>query len=188
MKHNNQIKISEELVRIHAHLCGDGGVYFFKTSENDRINRAEIAYYNTNEALISTFRNDMGKLFGIKMTYSQKKSVVHVFSIRIAQFLTTLSEYGARKWRIPDSIKTSPRKYKVEWIKAFSLDEGYLPTDRRCIRIKSMNLLGLGDAKEMLDSLNIHSNLTGPNCDKSYYLNIRMQKELANFSKTKSRK
>ena len=45
----------------------------------------------------------------------------------------------------------------------------------------------LKDLKEMLDSLNIYSNLTGPNCDNSFYLNIKKMFELKNFTKEKSR-
>jgi hypothetical protein len=188
IKHNEKIKLSEELVRIHAHLCGDGGLYKYKTSEEDRINRAYIIYCNKNIKLINSFRKDMNYLFNVKMTYLAKAFVVKVSSIRIANYLLELSEYGARKWRIPKIIKKSSRKYKLEWIKAFSLDEGYLPPDRNFIRIKCMNLNGLKDIKEILDSLEIYSNITGPNCDDSYYINIKKEAELKNFSKIKMRK
>lgn len=182
------MELSEELVRIHAHLCGDGGLYKYKTSEKDRINRAVIIYFNTNPKLILSFQEDMTKLYGVKMTYIPRKSLVKVASIRIANDLLNLSEYGTRTWRIPIVIKNSSRKLKIEWVKSFSHDEGYLPKDRKIIRIKSMNFLGLKDIQEMLVSLNIPSNLTGPNCDKSYYLNIKKVLELENFTKEKSRK
>lgn len=185
---NNNIKISEELSRVHAHLCGDGGLYKYKTSEKNRINRAQIAYFNTNIDLINSFRRDMNKLFNVKMTFIQKKNVVHIQSIRIADFLLKLSNYGTREWRIPKIIMKSSRKCRIEWIKAFCKDEGYLPLNRNCIRIKCMNLNGLKDLRYMLSFLDIDSTLTGPNCDNSYYLNIKKMKELKNFSKEKSRK
>ncbi len=185
---DNKLKITSELVRIHAHLCGDGGLYKFKTSEKDRNNRAEIVYFNTNFKLINSFREDMKKLFGVKMSYYPKYSKIRVLSCRIANFLLSLSEYGTRTWRIPPIIKETSRNLKLEWIKAFAYDEGYLPLDRNCIRIKSMNLNGLLDLKEMLDSINIYSKLSGPNSDKSYYLNIKKEYELRNFTKEKSRK
>lgn len=183
-----KLKISEELVRIHAHLCGDGGLYQYKTSEKDRINRAEIVYFNTNPNLINSFRRDMNKLFNVKMTYNKKRYEVRVKSIQIANLLLKLSEYGTRKWKIPNIIQNSSRKCRLEWIKAFCKDEGYLPPDRDYIRIKCMNLEGLKDMKEILNSLNICSRLTGPNCDNSYYLNIKKMLELKNFTKKKSRK
>jgi len=188
IKSNKKLKISEELVRIHAHLCGDGGVYRYKTSEKDRINRASIMYFNNNLDLINSFREDMNRLFNVKMTFYRKRNTLRVLSIRIADLLTTLNEYGTRKWRIPKIIKNASRKYKLEWIRAFCYDEGYLPPDRNGIRIKSMNLNGLSDIKEMLDSLKIYSRLNGPNCDNSYYLNIKKMLELKDFSKKKSRK
>lgn len=188
MLKNNNIKLSEELVRIHAHLCGDGGLYRFKTSEKDRINRANIVYFNTNPKLINSFMKDMNKVFNVKMYYYEKAYMVRVSSIRIADFLSKLGKYGTRGWRIPTVIKNSSRRYKLEWIRAFCHDEGYLPPDRNWIRIKSMNLNGLKDLMNMLNSLKITSTLTGPNCDESYYLNIKKMAELKNFSKEKSRK
>jgi len=185
---NNTIQITSPLVRIHAHLCGDGGVYQYQSSEKDRIRRAYVMYFNNNADLIRSFRRDMQHLFHVQMTFIQKRDTLKVASIRIATFLLRLSEYGTRTWRIPPIIKGSSRKHKLEWIKAFSLDEGYLPPDRNCIRIKSMNVHGLQDLKEMLDSLHISSSLSGPNCDESYYLNIKKMAELTNFSKKKSRK
>ena len=130
----------------------------------------------------------MNRLFNVNMTLNKKKNEIRVFSIRIADFLSRLSEYGTREWRIPKLIKKSSRKYKLEWIKAFSRDEGYLPPDRPYIRIKCMNLNGLKDLKEITDSLQIYSNITGPNCDNSYYINIKKMLELKDFSKKKSRK
>ena len=182
------MKLSKELVRIHAHLCGDGGVYVYKTSENDRINRASIAYFNNNISLIKSFREDMFKVFNVKMTFLERKNRLQVQSIRIARALLALSKYGSREWRIPKIIKRSRRELKLEWIKAFCLDEGYLPSDRNWIRIKCMNFKGLNDLKDMLNSLNIKSTLTGPNCDASYYLNIKKMAELECFTKKKMRK
>ncbi|MBI2654149.1 hypothetical protein HYX02_05040 [Candidatus Woesearchaeota archaeon] len=95
----------EILTRIHAHLCGDGNLCFYKTSEKDRINRASISYFNTNIDLINSFRTDMNNLFGVKMTYIPKLTRVSVQSLRIARVLSKLGEYGARDWRIPRIIK-----------------------------------------------------------------------------------
>ena len=188
MKTVPPIVLSEELVRVHAHLCGDGGLYRFKTRRKDRINIALIYYFNNNEKLIEAFRKDMNKLFGVRMYYAKKRNWVKVASIRIADYLNQLSEYGARKWRIPSIIKNAPRKYKIEWVKAFCYDEAYVPPKRNYIRIKSMNHVGLKDVKEMLDSIKIDAHITGPNCDKSYYLNIRKMAEFEYFTKKKSRK
>jgi len=51
-----------------------------------------------------------------------------------------------------------------------------------------MNQAGLQDIQIMLADLEIHNWITGPNCDKSWYLNIRKEKEFLNFTKKPSRK
>jgi len=51
-----------------------------------------------------------------------------------------------------------------------------------------MNFEGLKDVKELLNSINIFSWITGQNCDGSWYLTIRKEKELTHFFKQPSRK
>jgi hypothetical protein len=177
--------ISPELARIHAHLCGDGGLYLFKTAEKDRKNRAEIVYFNNSKMLLQSFRKDMQKVFNVKMTYSQKQNKVKIWSIRIANELLKLSNYGTRDWRIPNAIKRSARKIKIEWIKAFGQDEGHCPTDRDSIRIRSMNKKGVEDIADMVKSLKIPFSVTGPHSDASFYINIKKIKELKTFEKIK---
>ncbi|MBN2454465.1 hypothetical protein JXB11_02870 [Candidatus Woesearchaeota archaeon] len=176
------------LARIHAHLCGDGCLCCYKTAEKDRKNRADIYYFNSNVDLIKSFRADMNLLFGVKMTYLPKEMRLGVKSLRIAKILLNLSGYGTREWRIPALIKKASENVKLEWIRAYSHDEGYLPKDRFWIRIKSMNPEGLKDIKSLLDALGITCKITGPNCDKSYYLNIKKMGGLINFTKKPSRK
>ena len=130
----------------------------------------------------------MLKLFNVKMTYYKKKHTLHIFSIRIADFLSQLGKYKSREWRIPQVIKDSSKKYKLEWIKAFCEDEAYLPKKRNIVRIKSMNFSGIKDIKQLLDSIKIESWITGKNCDDSWYLNIRKMKEMSTFSKKPARK
>ena len=178
----------EVLARIHAHLCGDGNLCYYKTSEKDRINRASISYFNTNIDLINSFRTDMNNFFGVKMTYIPKLIKVSVQSIRIADTLSKLGKYGTRDWRIPELIKNANKEIKLEWITAFCYDEGYTPKNRKVIRIKSMNKNGLEDIKELLRLINIDSWITGVNYDNSWYLNIRKMRELENFYKKPSRK
>lgn len=190
VKHLNEIKEEhqEALARIHAHLCGDGGLYLYATAEKDRKNRAEIAYFNTNYQLISSFQKDMEIIFGVKMTYSPKHSVIKVKSLRIAHVLLALSKFGTREWRIPNKFHNAKKSVKIAWITAFCLDESYVIPKRNLIRIKSMNVHGLKDLKELLESLKINAWITGMNCDKSWYLNIRKEGVLVNFVKSPSRK
>jgi len=87
------MKLTPELVRIHAHLCRDGLICIYKSREKDHPNRAHIAYYNTNRELIDSFRRDMNEVFKVKMTYQPKSFRVSVQSLRIAKVLLNLSEY-----------------------------------------------------------------------------------------------
>jgi len=165
-------EIIPELARIHAHLCGDGSVFIFKIKAKDRNFRAGIAYSNNNQRLLDDFRKDFTKLFGVKMKMNEKVDV-SVKSIKIFQELTgRFGDFGSRKWRVHNSIKNANATMKLEWLKAFFEDEAYDEKRYNRLRIKSMNLIGLRDAKEMLDSLGIFSSITGPNCDLSYYLTI----------------
>ena len=130
----------------------------------------------------------MKLLFEVDMTYHPKKLRLKVKSLRIAKDLLAFGKYGTREWRIPAIIKESKNNIKLEWIKAFCHDEGYLPNDRAIIRVKSMNFNGLKDVKALLNSMKIDSWITGQNSDKSWYLNIRKTGDLAHFSKKPSRK
>ncbi|MBI4146653.1 hypothetical protein HY489_04935 [Candidatus Woesearchaeota archaeon] len=180
--------LTPELVRIHAHLCGDGMLCIYKSTEKDHRIRAQISYYNTNPALIASFQKDMHKQFGVTMTYIPRRFRIAVQSQRIARELLALSDYKTRTWRIPDCIKKAPCAFQIEWIKAFSHDDGYTPKDRNVIRLKCMNAAGLLDIKEILDALGIYNTFSGPNCDKTWFLNIRKEQELTDFVKVASRK
>ena len=165
-------EVTQELARVHAHLCGDGSVCTWKTKEKDRKLTAVTVYCNNNQKLLDNFRNDFSKIFGVKMKMRNNRDV-SIRSIRIYTELTNrFGKFGSYQWRIHSSIKNAGKEIKLEWLKAFFEDEAYDEKRYNRLRIKCMNYSGIKDAKEMLDSLNIKSTLTGPNCDKSYYLTI----------------
>jgi hypothetical protein len=183
--------LSPELVRIHAHLCGDGSVYLYKTKAKDRKFIGVVGYYNKNQELLEKFRNDFNKLFGVKMKMRKNISVSISSIKRVKYFINTFGKFGSREWKIHGSIKNSNKELKVEWLKAFFEDEAYHEKKYNRLKIKSMNFRGLKDAKELIDSLNIFSKTTGPNIDGSYYLTIprfNYIKEFNNFVKTPIRK
>ena len=166
------IIISPELARIHAHLCGDGSVFRYKTMEKDRVNRAVIGYYNKNQRLLDNFRRDFNEIFNVKMKMRQGREV-YVQSIKLFNLLiNNFGSFHSKDWRITDSIKSSSKEIKLEWLKAFFEDEAYREKRYNRLKIKSVNYLGLKDVKGMLRSLGVDSSLTGPNCDNTYYLTI----------------
>jgi hypothetical protein len=183
--------MNAELARIHAHLCGDGSVFIYKTKAKDRNFIGTIGYYNKNQKLLDKFRQDFTKLFGVKMKMRNNREVSIKSIKRVNYFLNQFGKFGSKEWRIHDSIKKSNNKIKIEWLKAFFEDEAYLEKRYNRLKIKSMNYYGLKDARELLNSLKIKSSLTGPNCDKSYYLTIpkfSLVKEFKGFVKEPVRK
>jgi len=168
------LEITPALCRIHAHLCGDGAVYFYNVNYKDRKRRASILYFNSNKKLIDEFRADMLQTFGVRTCLFKKGKHyrVRVFSIKISRQLLRLSEYGTRKWRIPQAIFSANKVCRMAWFKAFVDDDGYITPDKRKIVIKSMNPDGLKDIMRLVNDLSGRARFSGPNCDKSYYLNV----------------
>lgn len=163
--------MKEELVRVHARLCGDGCITRYETSESDRNRRAMVLYTNVNEDNLNQFRDDMGELFDIKMY--EREDEVRVKSIRIADELERkFGKLSSEEWRIPEKILNLRFEKKIEWIRAFIRDEGYHETTYNRLKIKSMNKSGLSDLQKLFESIGVESNLNGPNCDDSYYLTV----------------
>lgn len=168
----NMEKMSQELARIHAHLCGDGSVFIFRTKEKDRNWAGGIGYYNNNQRLLDKFRADFSTLFGVRMKMRKNREVSIRSVKRAKEFMEKFGSFGSREWRIHSSIKNSTKKVRLEWLKAFFEDEAYHEKRYNRLKIKSVNSNGLKDIKDLLDSVGIFSSLTGPNSDESYYLTI----------------
>jgi len=179
---NKEDLISPEIARIHAHLCGDGSVYKYKTKEKDRDFRYCIGYYNKNQRLLDEFREDFNKVFNVKMKMRKEKDV-SVSSLRIFKILSEkFGNFGSYNWRIPQIIMKSDNSIKIEWLKAFFNDESYYEVKYNRLKTKSMNYQGLNDVQNMLNLIGIKSNLTGPNCDNSYYLTISNFRNICEFN------
>jgi len=184
-------KISPELARIHAHLCGDGSVFIYKTKAKDRKWTGGIGYYNNNQHLLDKFRIDFSKLFGVKMKMRKNREVIIRGVKRAKGFIEKFGSFKSKEWRIYTPIKNSKKDIKIEWLKYFFEDEAYHEERYNRLKIKSVNFNGLKDAKELLDSVCIFCTLTGPNCDGTYYLTIprfRFIKEFSDFVKEPIRK
>lgn len=179
---NVDMEISPELARIHAHLCGDGAVFIFRTKAKDRNWTGGIGYYNNNQQLLNKFRADFSKLFGVKMKMRKNREVSIRSVKRAKEFIEKFGKFGSREWRIHSSIKNSDKSIKLEWLKAFFEDEAYHEKRYNRLKTKSINFSGLKDVKEILDSMGIFSSLTGPNCDETYYLTIPKFNTVNEFS------
>jgi hypothetical protein len=163
--------MKEELVRIHARLCGDGCVCVYETSEKDRDMRGEVKYTNLDEKNMREFMEDMEEIFDVKTT--RYKDSTKVKSLRVVnQLEEKFGKFSSGKWTIPKQIFELDKEKKYEWIRAFVRDEGYYDHKNNALRIKSMNENGVRDIRMLLADIGIDANVTGPNCDNSWYVSV----------------
>jgi len=175
-------KITSEIARIHAHICGDGCVYIkmLKRSPKElashrRKNIFEkiwvMEYTNTSEILRNEFIEDIKKAFNRKCyDYSKYKRVVLTHCKWIIKKLD-LEGKNSYNWDVYRKT-TSNKPVLAAWLRAFFDDEATVNTKQRMIRIKSMNKKGLQQVSFMLNKLGIYSKITGQNSDHSWYLNL----------------
>lgn len=172
--------MKEELIRIHARLCGDGHAAFYETKEKDRNRRAIVVYTNVVEENLEQFQGDMSEIFGVYMYRYEEE--VKVKSIPIVEELQEeFGDFSCDKWRIDPRIFEVPDSKKTEWLRAFIRDEGHYEPQYNRLRIKSMNKLGLKDVRILMSKLGVKANITGPNCDESYYLNVSRIQDYPNI-------
>jgi len=179
-----KISITPSVARIHAHICGDGCVYtkLEKYSEkqlqsHSRKQKHEkvwiIEYTNTCKELLESFEEDMQKAFNRKVRKKVKKHSLEVHSCKWIVDELNLQNKNSYNWQIPSFIRNSNQKVICSWLQAFFDDEATVCKTRKRIRVKSMHHPGLKQVKLILSKIRIDSNITGPNCDNSYYLTIR---------------
>jgi len=180
---NLKKKWTPEIARIHAHICGDGCVYIRKQKYSGRKlerhprkniieNVWTIEYTNTCHELIDDFSKIFNKSFDRKSIFSEKTKSLRIASAKwIIEYLQVVGK-DSYNWNIPPQIMEAKPDILCSWLQAFFDDESTVITEKKMIRIKSMNNKGLEQTKELLKRVGIYSRITGPNCDRSYYLNI----------------
>ena len=170
-----------EIARMHAHLCGDGdmGIYIEKRGIRDiiRYNRKKIfmksyrvRYTNNKINLLKEFKKDAKNAFDAKGWI--RKNECRIKSKEIFTTLKTLGASGSRSWYIPKEVFESKRIVRAEWLRAFCDDESTVDTENKRIRIKSVNFNGLNQVKNLFETVDIYSRITGPNIDGTWYLNV----------------
>jgi len=176
--------------RIVAHVCADGWLTTYIEENSLQIvngrryhqkrRRYQIGYCNTQEELLKEFEKDIKKQFNIK---PQKKTIeIRTRSKRIFERISKLGGGNSRGWFIAQEILNSKEKIKTQWIRAFFDDECTFEEKTGRIRVKSVNESGLNQIKKLLKEIDIESNITGPNTDKTHYLTIN-KKNLKQFNK-----
>ncbi|WKT58715.1 LAGLIDADG family homing endonuclease [Candidatus Nitrosotenuis chungbukensis] len=76
----------------------------------------------------------------------------------------------------------SKKTVKIFWLRAFFDDEGTVDKTNFVVRVKSMNVAGLNQARCLMTTIGVPSRITGPNCDDSWYLTVS-RRDLIKFQK-----
>lgn len=172
------LKITPEIARIHAHLCGDGYIShaIVKRSKKELLDhprkkivrdRYDIRYTAKNPTLRENFKRDIKNALNRKCSLCSGKRELCVSGKKIFEEFVNLGVGKSREWLIPEQILTSSNKIICQWLKAFFDDEATIDPSRKRIRVKSVNFNGLKQIKILLKRVGIKSNITGPNCDKT---------------------
>ncbi|MFB6209236.1 MAG: hypothetical protein ABEJ56_03795 [Candidatus Nanohaloarchaea archaeon] len=99
------------MVGIHARLCGDGYISFYKTNEDDRKRRAIVIYTNKDETNLREFRKDMKEMYGVDMY--RHRNEVKVKSVGIVkQIQEKFERFLSNCWRISEQILDLPEEKK----------------------------------------------------------------------------
>ncbi len=127
------MKLNEELVAIHAHVCGDGNMYIKKENRSPSsirtsrsikpFNRFIIEYTNTCPELLDRMTIYIKKLF--PQTYVLRSNNKFRIQARNKILFDILKNLGYDKddWIIPQEIVHSSEFRRI-WLRAFFDDEG----------------------------------------------------------------
>lgn len=179
------IKPSKELIRIIAHLFGDGNLSVNKKGHFN------VAYYNQNKFLMKQFIEDVGSIFNIKKDNVKinKTTPYILLPSPIGRILLTkIKEFNSKKCRISSFIKKANQFLKIEFLKSFFDDEAYVryAPPHRYIEVALSNKSFIKDLKEMLSELEIstskmyHRKMRGFDV---YYFNIKSYDHLNMYYK-----
>ena len=155
--------------RIHAHICRDGHIYVEK---GDRGKRYIIEYTNKSIELISSFARDVYNVLKISPTiiYSSKKHV-YIARVKSRYLYYTLRRLGANNsklWRAQAFIRKSPN-ILINWISAFTDDEGHIDKQKYRVIINSVNYYGVLDIQKMLRKISIDSRIYNYGETREFY-------------------
>lgn len=180
-----------EEARIAAHVCSDGWMTTYVEKESLQIvngrryhrnrRRYEVGYCNTNKKLLEEFSKDVLGIY--KITVRRRKSTDLIFkSKRVYSRIKELGGGNTLGWCIGNEILKSEKTVKTFWLRAFFDDEGTVDKTNFVVRVKSMNIAGLNQARYLMNTIGVPSRITGPNCDDSWYLTVS-RRDLMKFRK-----
>jgi hypothetical protein len=164
------MRMTKELSRVHAHVCGDGYICTIKEKRNkadiQKYNRHVttrtrwiVGYTNTESKLANSFIRDVKTLSpGISVKYRPEKYDIQVRNKAMFLLLKNLKAGGSREWSIP-AIIFGNRSALKEWLIAYFDDEAHVEKHRNRIRVKSVNDKGLNQVRSCLKKLSVESKI-----------------------------
>lgn len=177
------IVLSKELVRVLAHLFGDGCLCL------DKNNYLTGSYYNQSKELREQFKQDISIIFGyydFKEGINKTTPYVSIPSPISLILLQIVKDFNSKKIKIPSFIKKSAKKFKKEFIRSFFDDEAHVryKPPHRYIEIALCNLKLLKQIRVLLEEFYItptkisYKKLKGFDI---YYFYIRNYNNLKSF-------
>jgi len=163
-------KLTIEKARLVAHFIGDGAV--FKCKHN-----YTMKYEVTDSESLNQVHDDLLEVYGLKPylfwnTSGKTGKLIPFIILRsklIYEDLMRYATYYSKDWVLKSLIMNSPRKIKVEFLRAFYDDEGSVL--KKEIKLYSINKEGLEQIKILMkelgfDKLKIYS---GYGCMRNVY-------------------
>jgi len=177
------------LVKIHAYIASDGGIYPWKCKEirgnNVRIRKKlRVKFWNKEDKLMNDFVVSVKRIYPhLKYIWEDKKKfVAEVRSQIFSKDLLKLGKVSTKSWEFPKDINA---KQKRIWIRAFADCDGTVNNYNytRYVAIDSINLKGLKQISLILSEFGISSRIIKVRYkDKvSYRLKISRQDNLRKY-------
>ncbi len=175
------LKLNEDLAYILGVLIGDGYMNY-----NNKFRNYNIGLSAVDKEFIEEFKRVLYNYFKIKSTDEFRKSkiknwndqyITRLCSKEACDFINSIGQFKKENWKVPEVIKIADDNIKCAYIRGFFDSEGEI--DKRIGRVgaTSMNLDGLKEVKNLLESLGIRSTIikkkdTRPNTSQKYILRI----------------
>ena len=186
------LELNEDLAYILGVLAGDGYMDF-----NDKRRTHYIGLSATDKEFVEKFKNSLHDFFNIYPSNEFRRSkhlkwhdqyITRLCSKDACNFINFIGQFKKENWRVSDIIKNSEDSIKCSFIKGFFDSEGEI--DKKIWRIgaTSMNLVGLKELGQLLDSLEIRYTITKikdnrQNTHQKYRLRIQDKYSIILFKK-----
>jgi len=186
-KEIQEIKINKKTVRIISHCLFDGSVC------TNNIGDYRISYTNSSKKEVNQFVKDFEESFGIQVNDIKKMKGKNIDWYEIyfcsKQAFMELHKYipnystSSKKCELRPWIFELPRQLKIEFLRAFWLDEGCVSADGK-IHGKSKSKKVIEQIVKLHESLGIECSIWKDNTSKNFAIYIHKKNEnIQKFSK-----